>query len=76
MRAPSACSRPSTSRVANPIAPNQSLLRMSLLPELRGNVLENSKHFDAFRLFEIGREIHKQHARLAARDPAPGGGDL
>ncbi|MGA2133787.1 MAG: phenylalanine--tRNA ligase subunit beta [Bryobacteraceae bacterium] len=46
--------------VANPIAPNQSLLRMSLLPELRGNVLENSKHFDAFRIFEIGREIHKQ----------------
>src|ERR1039457_6237496 len=35
--------------VANPIAPNQSLLRMSLLPELRGNVLENAKHFDAFR---------------------------
>jgi phenylalanyl-tRNA synthetase beta chain len=46
--------------VANPIAPNQSLLRMSLLPELRGNVIENSKRFDAFRIFEIGREIHKQ----------------
>jgi len=46
--------------VANPIAPNQSLLRMSLLPELRGNVIENAKHFDAFRIFEIGREIHKQ----------------
>ncbi len=46
--------------VANPIAPDQSLLRLSLLPELRGNVIENSKHFDAFRLFEIGREIHKQ----------------
>lgn len=46
--------------VANPIAPDQSLLRMSLLPELRANVLQNSKHFDAFRIFEIGREIHKQ----------------
>jgi phenylalanyl-tRNA synthetase beta chain len=46
--------------VANPIAPNQSLLRMSLLPELHANVLENGKHFDAFRIFEIGREIHKQ----------------
>ena len=45
--------------VANPIAPDQSLLRMSLLPELRGNVFHNSKHFDAFRIFEIGREIHK-----------------
>jgi phenylalanyl-tRNA synthetase beta chain len=33
---------------------------MSLLPEVRGNVLENSKRFDGFRIFEIGREIHKQ----------------
>jgi phenylalanyl-tRNA synthetase beta chain len=55
--------------VANPIAPNQSLLRMSLLPELRGNVLENSKHQDAFRLFEIGREIHKQPQRLPDEIP-------
>jgi phenylalanyl-tRNA synthetase beta chain len=55
--------------VANPIAPNQSLLRMSLLPELRGNVLENSKHFDAFRLFEIGREIHKQPPGLPCEIP-------
>jgi phenylalanyl-tRNA synthetase beta chain len=55
--------------VANPIAPNQSLLRMSLLPELRGNVLENSKHFDAFRLFEIGREIHKQPQGLPREIP-------
>ena len=62
--------------VANPIAPNQSLLRMSLLPELRANVLENSKHFDAFRIFEIGREIHKQPQRPAARDPASGRGNL
>ncbi len=55
--------------VANPIAPNQSLLRMSLLPELRGNVLENSKRFDAFRLFEIGREIHKQPQGLPREIP-------
>ena len=55
--------------VANPIAPNQSLLRMSLLPELRGNVLENAKHFDAFRLFEIGREIHKQPQGLPREIP-------
>ena len=56
-------------RVANPIAPNQSLLRMSLLPELHGNVLENSKHLDAFRLFEIGREIHKQPQGLPRETP-------
>ncbi|MGA3043992.1 MAG: phenylalanine--tRNA ligase subunit beta, partial [Bryobacteraceae bacterium] len=55
--------------VANPIAPNQSLLRMSLLPELRSNVLENSKHFDAFRIFEIGREIHKQPQGLPCEIP-------
>ena len=55
--------------VANPIAPNQSLLRMSLLPELRANVLENSKHFDAFRIFEIGREIHKQPQGLPREIP-------
>ncbi len=55
--------------VANPIAPNQSLLRKSLLPELRGNVLENSKHSDAFRLFEIGREIHKQAEGLPKEIP-------
>lgn len=55
--------------VANPIAPNQSLLRMSLLPELRANVIENSKHRDAFRLFEIGREIHRQPAGLPREIP-------
>ena len=55
--------------VANPIAPNQSLMRMSLLPELRANVLENSKRFDAFRIFEIGREIHKQPEGLPREIP-------
>jgi phenylalanyl-tRNA synthetase beta chain len=46
--------------VANPIASDQSLMRVSLLPGIRKNVLENSKHFESFRLFEIGREIHRQ----------------
>jgi phenylalanyl-tRNA synthetase beta chain len=55
--------------VANPIAPNQSLLRMSLLPEIRANVLENAKHQDTFRLFEIGREIHKQPQGLPLEVP-------
>jgi phenylalanyl-tRNA synthetase beta chain len=55
--------------VANPIAPDQSLLRMSLLPELRANVLENSKNYDAFRLFEIGREIHQQPQGLPREIP-------
>jgi len=47
-------------RVANPIASDQTLLRTSLLPRIRENILENSKHLSAFRLFEIGREIHQR----------------
>jgi phenylalanyl-tRNA synthetase beta chain len=47
-------------KVANPIASDQTLLRTSLLPRIWKNILENSKHLNAFRLFEIGREIHKR----------------
>ena len=62
-------------RVLNPIAQNQSLLRPSLLPGVYANLIENRKHLPHFRLFEIGREIHKrpepqlpdetQHAAIA-----------
>jgi len=51
-------------RVANPISADQSLLRRSLLPGIRRNLEENSKHFERFRLFETGREIHKRQAGL------------
>jgi phenylalanyl-tRNA synthetase beta chain len=50
--------------VANPISSEQGLLRTSLLPGIWKNLTENAKHFDHFRLFEIGREIHKQPAGL------------
>jgi phenylalanyl-tRNA synthetase beta chain len=50
--------------VTNPIASDQSLMRVSLLPGIRKNLIENSKRFDAFRLFEIGREIRKQDSGL------------
>jgi phenylalanyl-tRNA synthetase beta chain len=50
--------------VANPIAENQSLMRRSLLPGLLSNIRENLKHFDQFRLFEIGREIHPRKGEL------------
>ncbi len=43
--------------VANPISSDQSLMRRSLLPGIRKNILDNSRHFDSFKLFEIGREI-------------------
>src|SRR5207237_8914362 len=55
--------------VANPIASDQNLLRLSLLPGIRRNLIENSKRFDSFRLFEIGREIHKQPAGLPVEIP-------
>jgi len=47
--------------VANPIAADQNLMRASLLPGIWKNVVDNSRHFDSFRLFEIGRAIHKDH---------------
>ena len=45
--------------VANPIASDQHLLRSGLLAGIAKNVNDNSRHLDAFRLFEIGRAIHK-----------------
>ncbi len=62
--------------VTNPIASDQTLLRASLLPAIRKNILDNSRHFQAFRLFEIGREIHVRNRELPGRDPALRGGDL
>ena len=55
--------------VANPIASDQSLLRSQLLPGIYGNLLDNSRHFDSFRLFEIGREIHKRAEGLPDEIP-------
>jgi len=46
-------------RVANPIASDQALMRISLLPGIWKNIAENAKHHESFRLFEIGLEIHK-----------------
>jgi phenylalanyl-tRNA synthetase beta chain len=54
--------------VANPIAADQNLLRRSLIPGIWKNVRDNARHFDAFRLFEIGNEIapEKETPHLAA----------
>jgi phenylalanyl-tRNA synthetase beta chain len=51
-------------RVSNPIASDQALMRASLLPGIWKNVTENAKHREAFRLFEIGLEIHKTASGL------------
>ena len=56
-------------RVTNPISSDQTLLRLSLLPGIRKNILENSRHFQSFRLFEIGREIHPSHELLPEEIP-------
>ena len=47
--------------VANPIASDQNYLRPSLLPGILKNIADNSRHFDSFRFFEIGKEIHPDH---------------
>jgi phenylalanyl-tRNA synthetase beta chain len=56
-------------RVANPIASDQALMRASLLPGIRKNVVENVKHRESFRLFEIGLEIHKTDSGLPEEIP-------
>ena len=45
--------------VLNPIAADQNLLRSSLLPGIWKNILDNARHFERFRLFEIGNQIHR-----------------
>ena len=56
-------------RVTNPIASDQALMRTSLLPGLWRNILENSKHRDVFRVFEIGLEIHSRPQGLPEEVP-------
>ena len=56
-------------RVSNPIASDQALLRTSLLPGIWKNIRENSKHREAFRLFEIGLEIHQRAEGLPEEIP-------
>ncbi len=45
--------------VANPIASDQHLMRSGLLAGIAKNVNDNARHFESFRLFEIGRAVHK-----------------
>ncbi len=56
-------------RVTNPIASDQALLRTSLLPGIRRNIVENAKHHERFRIFEIGLEIHKPYEHLPEEVP-------
>ena len=56
-------------KVANPIASDQTLMRLSLLPGIRKNILDNSRRLGQFRLFEIGREIHPRPEILPEEIP-------
>jgi phenylalanyl-tRNA synthetase beta chain len=56
-------------KIANPIASDQTLLRLSLLPGIRKNIIENGRRFSSFRLFEIGREIHPSNSGLPEEVP-------
>ena len=55
--------------VTNPIVSDQTLLRASLLPAILKNILDNSRHFQSFRLFEIGKEIHARDRELPEEVP-------
>jgi len=46
-------------KVINPIASDQGLMRLSLIPGILRNVRSNARHSAGFRLFEIGYEIHR-----------------
>jgi phenylalanyl-tRNA synthetase beta chain len=50
--------------VQNPIASELTHLRRSLLPGLFKNIVDNVRHYPAFRIFEIGHEIHPQAGAL------------
>jgi phenylalanyl-tRNA synthetase beta chain len=55
--------------VLNPIASNQELMRASLLPGIWRNVIENAKHHESFRIYEIGLEIHRRPEGLPDEIP-------
>lgn len=56
-------------KVANPISIEQALMRRTLIPGIWKNIQENSKHFEEFRLFEIGYEIHRKEDSLPDEIP-------
>ncbi len=47
-------------QVANPIIADQKYMRPALLPGIRRNLADNSRYFNEFRLFEIGRAYSKR----------------
>lgn len=50
--------------LANPMSPEQELIRVSLLPNVLKNVRENLKHFEGFNIFEIGRVYYPNNNKV------------
>src|SRR5262249_17911007 len=50
----------------NPIIAEQKYMRPTLLPGIRRNLADNSRFFQDFRLFEIGREYSKDSKGVPA----------
>ncbi len=50
--------------VENPLSPEKTFLRPSLLPGLLRNIEGNLRHQDAVRLFEIGKVFYPEHWML------------
>ncbi|MBN8733897.1 MAG: phenylalanine--tRNA ligase subunit beta [Acidobacteria bacterium] len=59
--------------VLNPIASDQGLMRVSLIPRIVQNIEDNARHMGEFRLFEIGNEVHKDGAGAAGGARAASG---
>ncbi|MBL8232007.1 MAG: phenylalanine--tRNA ligase subunit beta [Bryobacterales bacterium] len=56
-------------KVANPISVEQGLMRTTLIPGIWRNIVENAKHHESFRLFEVGFAIHKKDGSLPDEIP-------
>lgn len=46
-------------QITNPLSPELSHMRTSLLPSLLEKVKQNSKTFNSFKIFELGRSVRK-----------------
>jgi len=53
--------------IANPMNPDQELVRFSLVPNILKNVCENLKHFESFGIFEIGRVYYPSNGETKER---------
>jgi len=51
-------------RVANPLNPDQALMRITLMPRMFETAAKNAKEFDQFKIFEIGKVFLPQKGEL------------